>query len=636
MINKLLNPSQFKRILFFGIFDILAISLSLYLAFLVRFDFAYQSPYINKFFYTSLPFFLVIKLSSFSFFRMYHFSWQYVSLKDFYNIFKAVVLSGFFLVMLIFYFKINKLTGFPRSILIIDVLITLFFISSIRISKRLFLESAKWKKSPMKNSTLILGAGNTGETILRDMIKTGFAAYYPAGILDDDRNKRGTFLHGVKVIGRLDDLPQMINKFSIKTIIVAIPSLNHKNLKEIYLAAKKSNIHEVKIVPRIYDFHHPQIDLKSLEDISIEDLLGRETVEIDYGAIENFLKGKRILVTGAGGSIGSEIVIQICAFQPELVIVFEIDETDIYHLRLKLRKTFPAMENKIIFVVGDIRDVERVNEVFDTYQPQIVFHAAAYKHVPMMEDNCREATKVNIFGAYNIALAAKKNRINKYIMISTDKAVNPTSIMGATKRIAEYICSAFNDNHKSAFISVRFGNVLGSRGSVLPLFMDQLKEGGPLTVTHKDIERYFMTIPEAVSLVLQASVIGEGGDTLILDMGDPVKILKLAEELIQLHGYKPYKDVDIQIIGLRPGEKLHEEMLTAEEGSFVTKHKKVFKAQISEKYSLKEIEKIIDEFRKVTYSSNGSDNDVKDILKRYIKWYQDRETRDRRQITEDR
>lgn len=623
MINKLLNSSQFKRILFFGISDILAICLSLYLAFLIRFDFNYQSPSVNKFFYTSLPFFLVIKLSSFSFYRMFHISWRYVGLKDFYNIFKAIVLSVFFLIMLLFYFKINKLTGFPRSVLIIDALITLFFVSSIRISKRLFLESAKWKKSTMKNRTLILGAGNTGEMILRDMIKTGFAAYYPVGILDDDRNKRGTFLHGVKVIGRLDDLPQMIKKLSIKAVVVAIPTLNHKNLREIYMAAKRFNIHETKIVSRMYDFHHPQISLKSLEDISIEDLLGRKTVEIDYGAIEKFLKGKHILVTGAGGSIGSEIVIQLCAFQPELIIAFEIDETDIYHLRLKLRKAFPDMKNKIIFVVGDIRDIERVNEVFDTYHPRIVFHAAAYKHVPMMEDNCREAVKVNIFGAYNMVLAAKKNRVNKYIMISTDKAVNPTSIMGATKRIAEYICSAFNDNHKNEFISVRFGNVLGSRGSVLPLFMDQLKEGGPLTVTHKDIERYFMTIPEAVSLVLQASVIGKGGDTLILDMGDPVKILKLAEELIQLHGYKPYKDVDIQIIGLRPGEKLHEEMLTAEEGSCVTKHKKVFKAQINEKYSLKDIEKIIDEFRKVTYSSNGRDKDIKEILKKYIKWYRD-------------
>lgn len=621
--NKLFSPSPFKRILFFSLFDFFAISLSLYLAFLIRFDFNYKDPYIVNFFYPSLPFFLIVKLSIFPFFKMYHLTWRYVGLKDFYNIFKVIVVSSFFLMMIIFYLKIDKFTGFPRSILIIDSLITLFLVSAIRISKRLFLESAKWERSPKQNKTLILGGGNTGEMILRDTAKTGFTNYYPVGILDDNQNKIGAFIHGVKVLGKIDILSQAIKKLSVKAIIIAIPAMNHKKLKEIYMIAKKSNIHNVKIVPRIYDFHQPHISLKSLEDISIEDLLGRKIVEIDYDAIEKFLKGKRILITGAGGSIGSEIVMQICAFRPELIIVFEIDETDIYHLNLKIQKTYPYMKNKIIFVIGDVRDAERVNEIFDKHQLQIVFHTAAYKHVPILENNCREAIKVNILGAYNVVLAAKRNRIEKYIMISTDKAVNPTSIMGATKRMAEYICNAFNDDHESEFISVRFGNVLGSRGSVLPLFMDQLKEGGPLTVTHKDVERYFMTIPEAVSLVLQASVIGKGGDTLTLDMGKPVKILKLAEELIKLHGLEPYKDVDIQITGLRPGEKLFEEILTAEEGSSVTKHKKIFKAKNSEKYSPMEIENLIDKFRKAAYLSNGSDKEIKMILKNHIKWYQD-------------
>jgi FlaA1/EpsC-like NDP-sugar epimerase len=419
------------------------------------------------------------------------------------------------------------------------------------------------------------------------------------------------------------------------------------------MVAKDSNIDTIKIVPRIYDFHSPRINLKTLEDISIEDLIGRQVVKINYEEIKEFFKDKVILITGAGGSIGSEIAKQVCAFQPKRVILFDIDETDLFNLEIELKGNFPHLfecdrvmekrdnlrcpprylDSRVCFVVGDVNDTTRVNMVFKRFRPDIVFHAAAYKHVPMMECNPTEAVKVNIFGTYTVAKASVEYGVSRFIFISTDKAVRPTSIMGATKRIGEYICKAFNgveknndeaDNKhcKTDFISVRFGNVLGSRGSVLPLFLKQLRHGGPLTVTHKDMQRYFMTIPEAVSLVLQASVLGKGGDVMVLDMGKPVSIVSLAEELIRIHGLMPYKDIDIEFIGIRPGENLFEEVLTAEEGAIATRHERIFIAKDSEKYSLADIEVMLDELRSVLKDeAPESYEQIRNLLKKYVKYF---------------
>jgi FlaA1/EpsC-like NDP-sugar epimerase len=463
-------------------------------------------------------------------------------------------------------------SGFPRSIFLIDGVISLLFASGIRISKRLYLEVIRKKRYGSRGKrTIIIGAGNTGEMIIRDIARQGFSGFYPIGLLDDDIRKVGTYVHGVKVLNTADKLKDIILKNRAEAVIIAIPSLNYKTLRSIYGSARDVGIETIKIVPRIYDFQKPDINMKNLEDISIEDLIGRQTVDVDYKEIEAFIRNRVILITGAGGSIGSEIAIQACAFHPERVILFDIDETALHNMSLKLNRAFPYLKEKIFFITGDVRDSGRVEEVFKRFSPQVVFHAAAYKHVPMMEYNPSEAVKVNILGTYNLAEISVRNGVKRFIMISTDKAVRPTSIMGATKRVAEDICKAFNEvrsRHSEAgsqteFISVRFGNVLGSRGSVLPLFMEQLKYGGPLTVTHKDMKRYFMTIPEAVSLVLQASVIGKGGDVLVLDMGEPVRIVELAEELIKIHGLMPYRDIDIMFVGLRPGEKLFEEILTA-------------------------------------------------------------------------
>lgn len=640
-LQDLLRPTYFRRFLFFFLSDVLIIASSLYLSFLLRFDFIVNSQY-RKLFFEVLPFFIAIKISAFALFRMYRITWRYVGINDLCNIVNALIVANSVLMALILipvpeslrFISLSHLGGFPRSIFLIDGIISLLLLSALRVSKRLYLEVIiKRRLSGEGKRTIIVGAGNTGEMILRDMVKQKFSEFYPVALLDDDIKKIGTYLHGVKVVGATEALKRKVAKYSAEAVIIAIPSLSHKTLKNIYNAAKESDVGTIKIVPRIYDFHKPDINLKSLEEISIEDLIGRQAVAVDFGEIEAFLKDKIILITGAGGSIGSEITNQVCAFHPRKVILFDIDETALHNMHLKLQKSFPYLIERMHFVAGDVRDGRRVAEVLEAFAPEILFHAAAYKHVPMMEYNPKEAVKVNMFGTYVLAKASVEYGVKKFIMISTDKAVRPTSIMGATKRMAEYICKAFNNSSrhsapsaqhaKTEFVSVRFGNVLGSRGSVLPLFLEQLKHGGPLTVTHKDMQRYFMTIPEAVSLVLQASVIGAGGEVLVLDMGEPIRIVDLAEELIRIHGMEPYKDVDLEFVGLRPGEKLFEEILTAEEGTSASKHEKVFIANNRERYSKEEIEGILREFTVVLNGSlTGEERKIKDLLKKYVRHFE--------------
>jgi FlaA1/EpsC-like NDP-sugar epimerase len=638
--KRLIYPTGLKRFLFFFLCDILIISFSLFLSFLLRFEFSLPGQYL-KMIQIALPLFIVVKLTNFAIFDMYRISWRYISVKDFINIVLAVITSQAILASFILIFSempsyaativphylesaLVSLKGFPRSIYIIDVIISMILLSGQRLSKRIFLEVIHKKRNTNTGKrTLIIGAGNTGEMILRDIDKQDGPEFYPVGLLDDDRQKIGTFIHGVQVLDSTGALKDIIKKYNITAMIIAIPSLNFKLLRDLYGKAQEAKLETIKIVPRIYDFHRPDIGIKKLEDISIEDILGRQVVNVDYAEIGNFLKDKIVLVTGAGGSIGSEIIMQVCSFKPKKVLVFDIDETELHNLRIKIDGAFPFLKEHVHFLVGDVKDQDRIRECFESFHPQIVFHAAAYKHVPIMEDNPDEAVKVNMFGTYTIAKASVQHGVERFIMISTDKAVQPTSIMGATKRFAEHICKAFNNAGQTSFISVRFGNVLGSRGSVLPLFLDQLKQGGPLTVTHKDMKRYFMTIPEAVSLVLQAAVIGKSGEVLVLDMGDPVYIVRLAEEVIRIHGLEPYKDIPIEFTGIRPGEKLFEEVLTAEEGTFKTEHEKVFIAKCSEKFSLDEIETILKEFSDtIKEKMRGQDGMIKSLLKKYVRHYE--------------
>ena len=674
LIQKFFKTTSYKRFFFFFISDIILIILSLLLSFLIHFDFNLNISY-NSLIIEVGFFFIAIKLVAFSIFKIYRITWRYVGINDLMNLFIALVFAEMLLIVLSLNTNlIPKLpiTGMPKRIFFVDGILSLCLIGGLRISKRMYLEIIR-RKGPITKGkrTLIVGAGNTGDIIVRDMKRQDFSYFYPVVFLDDDKTKVGTYINGVKVLGSIDMLKDAISQYSIEAVIIAIPNLNHKMLRKIYNVAKKEKVPIVKVVPRIYDFDRPDINLKRLEDISIEDLVGRQIVTVDYREIRRFIEGKTVCVTGAGGSIGSELVMQLCSFEPKDIILFDIDETELHNIGLRINRLFPHLSGHAHYITGDVRDRVRIHEVLTRWRPHIIFHSAAYKHVPMMEYNPKEAIKVNIMGTYNLAQEAILCGVEKFIMISTDKAVRPTSVMGATKRMAEEICKAFNENgikgiglisnsfgnntkgqekepspmthdpsplthHPSPdfphpiqsstrFISVRFGNVLGSRGSVLPLFLEQLKFGGPLTLTHEDMRRYFMTIPEAVSLVLQASIIGEGGEVLVLDMGELVSIKEIAEELIRIHGLEPYKDIDIHITGLRPGEKLFEEILTAEEGTVASKHEKVFIARSSKYYSLTEIEKILQEFKAVIEEPDiDGEKDVRNLLRQYVPYYEEK------------
>lgn len=675
MLKSLLHPTAWKKFLFFFMSDIILFYLSLLLALLFHFDLNLNIRY-NPLIFPVLPFFVAVKIGSFLIFRIYKLTWRYVGLYDFLTIFIATILSTTVLMLIVILpgnygdallnsgelrsfpldFLFLPLLGFAKRVVLADGIITFFLVSGLRVSKRIFREVLRERR--MKNRggkrTLIVGAGNAGEMILRDMMKQGFDRFLPVGFLDDDPMKAGTYIHGIKVLGGTDDLTRVVSDHDVQGVLLAIPTLNHQKLRDLYNAAKKARVLDIKIIPRIYNFSRPDINLRDLEEISIEDLIGRQSIEIDAAGIEGFLKGKRVLVTGAGGSIGSELVMQVCTYQPAEVTLFDIDETELHNLGLKLHRRFPLLQGALHFVTGDVRDARRVDKVFQAFRPQVVFHAAAYKHVPMMEHNATEAVKVNILGTHILTGCAVAHGVEKFIMISTDKAVRPTSVMGATKRVAEYICRACHSSSlpspastsspspqlqpqlrlqpptpasplPTQFVSVRFGNVLGSRGSVLPLFLDQLKHGEALTVTHKEMKRYFMTIPEAVSLVLQAALIGNDGEVMVLDMGEPVRLMDFAEELIRLHGLEPYKDIDVRVTGLRPGEKLFEEILTAEEGTEASRHEKIFIARGSAGDSCGETEDMVAEFASaISRSSIRDEREIKDLLKKYVKYYEEK------------
>lgn len=650
IVRNLFRPSGLRRVLLFLVVDILVTGASLYLSFLMYFELHGNIDYW-RIVSEVLPYFIVLKVAMLALFRAYNITWRYFGIVDLFNMIVALAASSLLLAIASFSRPgvlgaslLSPLTGFPKSVIFMDFTVSLALLSLVRVSKRFYLEVICEKRyTRTGKKTIIVGAGNTGEMVLRDMQRHNPCRFNPVGFLDDDASKTGAYIHGVRVLGRLQLLETVIEEQEIEALIIAIPSLDRKVLGNLYSSAKKLKVETTKTAPRIYDFDKPHVDLKNLEDISLEDLIGRQSVTVDRVEISDFLRGKRVLITGAGGSIGSEIAAQACGFKPAALMLFDIDETELHNLSLRLFRLFPESANVAEFITGDIRDSERVAEVFRRYLPEVVFHAAAYKHVPMMEFNAGEAVKVNVFGTYTVAGAAAETGVEKFIMISTDKAVRPLSVMGATKRMAEYVCSAFNDASgcpgasglansrlslmkpsSTKFISVRFGNVLGSRGSVLPLFLDQLKYGGPLTVTHREMKRYFMTIPEAVALVLQASVIGNGGEVLVLDMGEPVSITEFAEELVRMHGLEPGRDIAITYVGPRPGEKLFEELLTAEEGADASKHEKISIARNGAGHSMEEIRAMLDEFNAVLRSDSATNAAIKDVLKKYVKHYEEK------------
>ena len=578
-MNFLLKKTIITKTIFFVLADIFLISVAFLLAFLIRFDGQIPLQYI-PFISRIIALAVIFTIPIFYFQGLYSFSWSYVSTSEAVYLFKATTISFLFLGVTIFISKyFPSFKNFPRSILFISYLLVFIFCGGIRISKRVYLHITGSTRMSKKEKTLIIGAGDAGEQILRSIISSKSSPYYPIGFVDDNPIKQGVNIHGYKVLGKISDIPKIITNYQVKELIVALPFSNNSTVKKAVELGRKSGLKKIKIAPPLSEVIDGRVSFKNLKDVDVEDLLGREEVNLDTKQIENFIKNKVVLVTGAAGSIGSELSRQTAKFNPSLLLLLDQDETGIFNISKELENNFSNLN--IQPIIADIRDKEKIKEIFKKFQPKIIFHAAAYKHVPLMEENPDEAVKNNIFGTENLANISLEQGVEKFIFISTDKAVNPTSVMGATKRVSEMICRVYDQKNHTKFISVRFGNVLNSRGSVIPIFREQIKRGGPVQVTHRDMKRYFMLISEACLLVMQSGAMGQGGEVFVLDMGKPIKIWDLAKEMIRLSGFEPDKDIAIVFTGIRPGEKLFEEFLTAEEGTIATQNQKIFMAKLS-------------------------------------------------------
>nr|WP_312562807.1 nucleoside-diphosphate sugar epimerase/dehydratase [Anaerospora sp.] len=551
--------------------DTIIITVAPYLALLLRFEGIIGSRQYQMV-YEYLPGIILIRLLTFYFFGLYNRLWRYASIHELLAIVSAVTVSSVF----VFIYMFGMGSKLPRSIPIITWLIVVALVGLSRLFLRVLYMLRKTRKASC-SKVLIIGAGDAGAMIARELRQRFYDTKNLIGFIDDDRNKIKNKLFGVPVLGNCDDLPQVVCKYGVTEIIIAIPSANGERLREIFKACRETKC-TVKTVPGLYEIIDGQVTVDQLRNIDLEDILRREPVKLDLDQIAGYLTRKRVLVTGAGGSIGSELCRQIARMSPSQITLVGKGENSIYEIHQELTAKFPKLS--IEPVIADVRDKHRIFNIFSRVQPQVVFHAAAHKHVPLMEAQPEEAVRNNIFGTQTVAEAADRANAEKFVLISTDKAVNPTSVMGATKRVAEMIIQNMNRISNTSFVAVRFGNVLGSRGSVIPLFKKQILKGGPITITHPDMKRYFMTIPEASQLVLQAGALAQGGEVFVLDMGEPIKIVDMATDLIELSGLEPGRDIEIQFSGLRPGEKLFEELLTAEEGTSSTKHEKIYVANL--------------------------------------------------------
>lgn len=473
--------------------------------------------------------------------------------------------------------------------------------------------------SKNKKNLLIIGGGYSANDIIKTINSTLKGQYDIIGIIDDNKKRRGYSVAGVRIIGDRNDIIKVCEANNVDEIFFSIVNIDNKNKKEILEICGKTNC-KVKVLPSLTELITEENLYNSLRDVSIEDLLGRDPIQLDNHNIKSLINGKVVLVTGAGGSIGSELCRQIMLHNPKQILLLDNYENSLYDIELELKTNHP--NNDIRAIVANIREKERLDTIFEKYSPEIVFHAAAHKHVPLMENNPTEAIKNNVFGTYNLVNSSDKYNVKRFILISTDKAVNPTNIMGATKRLCEMIIQAKNKQSNTEYVAVRFGNVLGSNGSVVPLFKKQLAHGGPLTVTHKEITRFFMTIPEAVALVLQAITYAEGGEIFVLDMGEPVKIYDLAKSLIELSGYTLGKDMEIEITGMRPGEKLYEELLMNEENLQATKHEKIYITQ-SMNFTMEDIENKLDMFRDIIHDEHTSKEEIKETMKKCVPTYRE-------------
>ena len=559
-------------------------------------------------------------------FHMYQNMMRYEVGKDYVNyiisaFFSVVILSGFDLIFHLKYInpKLNILSG----VLIAGTFVMYRLAGRSILSRRMAKkekDSQPVEKKKISN-LLIIGAGMGAREIVIAVKNSMKNKYNIVGIIDDDMSKLNHYILGVKVLGTRYDIPKVVSENDVDIIFFAINKIDPASRKKIIEICQETGV-KTRVLPTTEEVIDKQGAINSLRDIEIEDLLGRDAIHLDNKNIHSLIKNKVVLVTGGGGSIGSELCRQIIKYEPKRLVILDIYENNLYDIEVELKSAYPKAS--IDAVVASVRDKERLQEVFKEYKPEIVFHAAAHKHVPLMENNPLEAIKNNVFGTYNVVNCADEFEVEKFILISTDKAVNPTNIMGATKRVCEMIVQAKNKVSKTEYAAVRFGNVLGSNGSVIPLFKKQIAKGGPVTVTHKDITRFFMTIPEAVQLILQAVTYAKGGEIFVLDMGEPVKIYDLAVNVIKLLGYEPNVDIPIQITGLRPGEKLYEEILMSEEGLTATKHEKIFVTEPMH-LEMEELQEKLDKLEKLEYDENYSRQYVKETLKSVVPTFKDPE-----------
>lgn len=598
------------------VYDVISIILASYLAILVRYEFhigAIPRSFLDPI-QAFLPINILITIALFWAFRMYHSLWAYAGEQELQNLVISCVLSGIIDFVLLQFFKIED-QPVPQSyyFLYVFFLIAMEFVS--RFSYR-YLRSQKHKRENRDNSiaVMVIGAGEAANVIIKEIITSHFSTMVIKCVIDDDKLKWGRYIQGIKVIGGRDKILEAAELYDISEIIVAMPSIPRAQLKEILGLCSKTGC-KLRTLPGMYQLVNGEVSVSRLRDVEVEDLLGREPVQVDMDSIMGYVSGKVVLVTGGGGSIGSELCRQIAGHKPRKLIIVDIYENNAYDIQQELKISHPELD--LVVLIASVRNTRRVNWIFQTYHPDIVYHAAAHKHVPLMEGSPCEAIKNNVFGTWKTAMAAAANGTKRFVMISTDKAVNPTNIMGASKRICEMIIQTFNKHYDTNFVAVRFGNVLGSNGSVIPLFRRQIAAGGPVTVTDPNIIRYFMTIPEAVSLVLQAGAYAKGGEIFILDMGEPVKILDLAENLIRLSGYKVGEDIQIKFTGLRPGEKLYEEMLMKEEGMKETANRQIF---IGRPIELDEIA-FFRQLNELKIAAENESDDIRSYVKEIVPTY---------------
>ena len=591
------------RRIFLVITDIILINGSVFLSLIMRFEINIASvpeEYIQKYIVNVIPF-TIVTLIIFWCFRMYHSLWQYASIAELYKIVEACVVAE------LAHLCVTSFMGWmlPRSCYFTSGVFLIVAMSASRFMYRLLRQLInEYRHTSEQLKIMIIGAGEATSVLMREISNSRYLDNSKVVcIIDDDLGKVGKYIRGVKIVGTRDHIKEYARYYDIDEIIFAIPSASTKDKREILNICKETSCN-LKILPGVYQMVDGEINIKDLRNVDVLDLLGRDPVKVDIESIMGYVKDKTVLVTGGGGSIGSELCRQLVSHKPKCLVIFDIYENNAYDIQQELKIKYP--DANVVTLIGSIRNTSRLESVFEQYKPDIVYHAAAHKHVPLMEVSPNEAIKNNVVGTWNVAKMADKYGVKKFVMISTDKAVNPTNVMGATKRICEMIIQSFNEKSKTDFVAVRFGNVLGSNGSVIPLFKRQIEAGGPVTVTHPDIIRYFMTIPEAVSLVLQAGAYAKGGEIFILDMGEPVKIDDLAKNLIRLSGYTLGVDMEIKYTGLRPGEKLYEELLMNEEGMQDTDNKLIH-IGIPIEFDKEHFYEKLEELKEMAYAEDSAD-----------------------------